>query len=98
VLRVRQDLCVGCGLCRENCPQEAISVQSGKVWIDLTRCNRCGICLDICPQGAIVEAAPVSQENLAIAIGSLKQKADDLVERIEKLRQKKSDVKGSGKA
>ena len=98
MLRVRKDLCVGCGLCIENCPQEAVSVQSGKAWIDRTRCNNCGICLNICSQGAIVEFTSVSQANLAIAIGSLKQKADDLVERIEKLRQKRSDVKGSGKA
>ena len=95
MLRVRKDLCVGCGLCRENCPQGAISVQSGKAWIDRTRCNRCGICLGICPQGAIVESVPVSQADIAITVGSLKQKADELVERIEKLRQNRSDMKGS---
>ena len=95
MLRVRKELCVGCGICRENCPQEAVSVQYGKAWIDQTRCNRCGICLDVCPQGAIIESAPVSQAELAITVGSLKQKADDLVERIEKLRQNRSDMKGS---
>jgi len=95
VLQVRKDLCVGCRLCIENCPQEAVSVQFGKAWIDQKRCNRCGICLDVCPQGAIVESAPVSQAELAITVGSLKQKANDLVVRIEKLRQNRSDVKGS---
>ena len=95
MLWVRQDLCIGCGLCRENCPQEAVSVQSGKAWIDQTRCNHCGICLDICPQVAIVESAPVSQAEMAITVGSLKQKANDLVVRIEKLRQNSSEVKGS---
>ena len=95
MLRVRKDLCVGCGLCIEICLQGAISVQSGKAWIDRTRCNSCGICLGICPQGAIVESTPVSQADLAIAIGSLKQKADELVEHIEKLRQNRSDMKGS---
>ena len=95
MLRVRKDLCVGCGLCIENCPQEAVSVQSGKAWIDQKRCNRCGICLDVCPQGAIVESAPVSQAELAITVGSLKQNTNDLVVRIEKLRQNRSDVKGS---
>ena len=79
-------MCVGCGLCRENCSQEAISVQSGKAWIDRMRCNHCGICLNICPQGAIIEYIPVSQADLAITVGSLKQKADGLIERIEKLR------------
>ncbi len=95
---MRKEFCVGCGICRENCPQEAVSVRYGKAWIDRTRCNSCGICLSICPQGAIVESAPVSQAELAITVGSLKQKANDLVGRIEKLRQNRSDVKGSGKA
>ena len=98
MLRVRKDLCISCGLCIENCPQEAVSVQSGKAWIDQTRCNRCGICLGTCPQGAIVESTPVSQAELIITVGSLKQKTDGLIERIEKLRQSRSDVKGSGKA
>ena len=97
MLRVRQDLCIGCGLCGENCPQEAILVQNGKAWIDRTRCNRCGICFGICPQRAIVESVAVLQADIAITVGSLKQKADDPVERIEKLRQNRSDVKGSGK-
>jgi len=95
MLRVRKDLCVGCGLCIENCPQEAVSVQYGKAWIDRTRCNRCGICLDVCPQGAIIESAPVSQAEMATTVGSLKQKANGLVERIEKLRQNRSTLKGS---
>ena len=95
MLQVRKDLCVGCRLCIENCPQEAVSVQSGKAWIDRMRCNRCGICLGICPQGAIVESVAVSQADLAITVGSLKQKTDDLVKCIEKLRQNRSDMKGS---
>ena len=98
MLQVRKDLCVGCGLCIENCPQEAVSVQFGKAWIDQNRCNRCGICLDVCPQGAIIEPAPVSQAELALTVSSLKQKADDLIGCIERLRQNRSDVKGSGKA
>ena len=95
MLRVRKDLCIGCRLCIENCPQEAVSVQFGKAWIDQKRCNRCGICLDVCPQGAIIEPAPVSQAELAITVGSLKQEADGLIERIEKLRQNRSTLKGS---
>ena len=91
MLRVRKDLCVGCGLCTESCPREAILVQSRQAWIDQTRCNRCGICLDICPQGAIAELAPVSEAELTNMVGSLRQKADDLVRRIERLKQQKND-------
>jgi len=86
MLQVRKDLCVGCGLCLESCPRGAISLKFGQARIDRVKCNRCGLCLNVCPQGAIVEFAPVSQADLATAVGSLKLKADDLVERIEKLR------------
>ena len=86
MLRVREDLCVGCRLCTDSCPRGAISVESGQAWIDQTRCNHCGICLDICPQGAIVRTVPVSKNELATTVSSLRQKADDLVVRIEKLR------------
>ena len=54
-MRVRKDLCVGCGLCTESCPRGAISLQFGQARIYQERCNHCGFCLDACPQGAIVE-------------------------------------------
>jgi Fe-S-cluster-containing hydrogenase component 2 len=88
VLRVRKDLCFGCGLCSESCPQQAISLQWGQAQIDQKRCNRCGLCLDVCPQGAIVKLTRVSETELATTVGSLRQKADDLVRRIERLKQK----------
>ena len=95
MLRVRKDLCIGCGICGENCSQGAISVQFDSAYIDQSRCNHCGVCLDICLQGAIVESAPVLPAELAITVGSLKKKADDIVERIERLRQSRSVIKGS---
>lgn len=46
--------CVGCALCKNKCPQNAISMQSDKKGfmyptIDVTKCNKCGICSKICP-------------------------------------------------
>ena len=86
MLRVRKDLCVGCGLCTESCPQQAISIIFGKAEIDQARCNRCGICLEVCPQGAIVKLVPVSHDELEATISSLKQRANELTERIGSLR------------
>jgi len=86
MLRVRRDLCLGCGLCVESCPQQAISIVLTTAEINQSRCNQCCLCFEVCPQRAIVEIVPVSEADLATTLGSLKQKTDDLVRRIEKLR------------
>jgi ferredoxin len=85
-LRVRRDLCLGCGLCVRSCPRQAISITLTAAEIDQSKCNQCCLCTEVCPQGAIIKSTPVSEADLATAISSLKQKADDLLERIEKLR------------
>jgi len=92
MLQVRSDLCFGCGVCKETCPRAAISIQSGKAYIDRTRCNDCGICLDLCPRNAIIKYAPVAREELKVTVDSLKQKAVCLMERIEKLKQNRSET------
>jgi len=90
MLRIRKDLCLGCGLCLESCLRQAISVVSGQAEINQSRCNQCRLCLEVCPQGAIAELAPVSEAELTTTVASLRQKADDLVRRIERLRQQKN--------
>jgi len=87
VLRVRKDLCLGCGLCAENCPRQAISLQSGLAQIDQSRCNHCGLCLDVCPQGAIIELTPVPRRGLHATVTGLKDRTEDIIIRIEKLKE-----------
>ena len=86
MLQVRKDLCLGCGLCAQNCPAQAISLFWGQAEIDPNKCNLCRLCLQVCPQGAIVEMVPVSSDELPTIVASLKQKADELIERIERLK------------
>ena len=93
MLQVRKDLCLGCGLCANSCPQQAISLLSGQAEIDRNRCNECGICLNVCPQGAIVELAPVSKSELKATITGLRSKTDGIIARIDKLKEKQSEVK-----
>jgi len=87
VLRVRKDLCLGCGLCAETCPRQAISLQSGLAQIDQNRCNHCGLCLDACPQGAIIELTPVSRRELQATVTGLKDRTEDIITRIKKLKE-----------
>jgi len=86
MLRVRKDLCIGCGLCAQSCPRGAISILWGQAEIDPNRCDSCGLCLTECPQGAIVEKIPVSGEELKSTVVSLWKHTDELLKRIERLK------------
>ena len=92
VLRVRKDLCLGCGLCAETCHRQAISLQSGLAQINQNKCNHCGLCLDVCPQGAIIELMPVSRRELQATVTGLKGRAEDIIARIEKLKEQQRRI------
>jgi formate hydrogenlyase subunit 6/NADH:ubiquinone oxidoreductase subunit I len=51
---VNQDMCVGCGVCVNDCPVGAIALErDAKAVIDEENCIRCGRCHEICPQDAV---------------------------------------------
>lgn len=84
-LRVRKELCLGCGLCAQSCHQGAISLVWGWAQIDQNRCTSCRRCIEVCPQGAIVETIPISLPALKAEIKGLQVQADDIIARIESL-------------
>ena len=86
MFKVRQELCSGCGNCADTCPTGAISLAWGTARIDQHRCNSCGLCEETCPQRAIVEFVPIAKTELAATVSGLRGRADDLLERIERLR------------
>jgi uncharacterized protein (DUF362 family)/NAD-dependent dihydropyrimidine dehydrogenase PreA subunit len=49
---IANDKCVGCGVCKQNCPADAIEIK-GIARMDLKKCIRCYCCHELCPHKAI---------------------------------------------
>ncbi|MFX1357292.1 MAG: ATP-binding protein [Promethearchaeota archaeon] len=52
ISNVDESKCVGCGVCMEKCPIEAISIIDGKSHHDEKKCIGCGVCVHHCPENA----------------------------------------------
>lgn len=64
-------VCVQCGKCAKNCPEEAIKQNKFGVYtIDKKKCVNCGKCAEICPFGLIVNTSDKPTPNKCIACGA----------------------------
>lgn len=41
--------CLGCGICADHCPEQALTLSTVAVERDQARCSGCGNCIEICP-------------------------------------------------
>ena len=67
MMNVSKNKCVGCGLCVDVCPQEAIVLSRGIANIEKDKCVECEACLAECPQEAIMLIKDI---NLVVAFGT----------------------------
>lgn len=51
--KINKSACIGCGKCRDICPQHTITVQNGRARINMKNCIRCFCCHEMCPVKAI---------------------------------------------
>ena len=51
--KTKKDECVGCGVCKNICPNKAITIENGIAKIDRKKCIRCFCCQEFCPKGAM---------------------------------------------
>lgn len=51
------DKCIGCGICKRNCPVNCIKGDNKKIHnINVDICTKCGLCMDLCPIDAIIRS------------------------------------------
>ena len=67
--QVKPSVCVQCGKCAKNCPEEAITQNSKGVYvINKNKCTGCGKCAEVCPFGVIVSTSVNSSKCIACGI------------------------------
>ena len=66
---VSESKCIGCGICLESCPFDAIFMVDNKAQIDKHKCRECRKCLDVCPTEAIeVRSEPIVEPILVQSV------------------------------
>lgn len=51
--KVKREVCKGCKICYETCPEKAIAIEASRARIEEQKCIGCAQCVALCPNGAI---------------------------------------------
>ena len=50
---IKQEDCIGCGICEKSCIVNAITIENKKAYINQDKCIKCGVCHSVCPRDAV---------------------------------------------
>ena len=70
---VDKEKCVGCNVCVEKCPVDAISMEDEKAKINMDKCIHCGTCHSVCLQEAVRHDGERIPENVKSNIEKTKK-------------------------
>lgn len=68
---IKEDKCIGCALCVNDCPSSYLYIEDGKAHTNTGGCLECGHCYAICPQGAVVMTNYDCPEEAAVPMTEL---------------------------
>lgn len=89
--------CIGCTLCIQKCPVQAIEMVEGKAIIDPEKCIGCGICAKVCPVKAIDEYKFEKEDKIKKLLEETKEENKEIQENKKLNKDKKIEIKENKK-
>ncbi len=77
IVMLNKEKCIGCGMCIEKCPMEAINWYNSDVEILENRCIGCGVCAYHCPEDAL-KLVKIQSRNIFIPPPKLLKELNNL--------------------
>lgn len=76
VIKIDRERCIGCGMCKKDCPAHNIEMKEGMASVLTDDCVQCGHCVAVCPKEAVTisgyESEPLAQnQNLRLDPGQV---------------------------
>ena len=70
---VSEEKCIGCEICVEKCPVDAILLEGEKARINMQECIHCGTCHSVCPNEAVRHDSERIPENIKANVEETKK-------------------------